>query len=273
MTRENLAYKFKGSGHEVPEEKRKYDKPDKRLQKAFEGWLREAKDKYDRFDLTHDFENERNYNRACEEIKDIECAVEQAHALLLNSADNYRGFELALCSAGLFLSAVYSKVSEKNIVYDLDNPIGLLGYRLQENKRLIVTGAAGNSLGKRSEGTIIIYGKCGNVNGSEGLIVNFGYAGRLLGCGHGLSLNFGERNPVCKGPGLPYLDPIAQKNGGWYPVIQRLEEYLDALKEKFMAGKEDLNKAFAFLDELGPNPRKTIENQIEKIRRAEYYEI
>src|SRR5574341_676336 len=37
--RSEMAYKFKGAGHDEPEGKRKYDKPDNKLAEALEEWL------------------------------------------------------------------------------------------------------------------------------------------------------------------------------------------------------------------------------------------
>ena len=182
-------YHFKPVGHNTPDQKRNYPEPDPRLRKAFKEWFKEVEDVTIR-DLDEqviDF-----YNKALELTKDLEPNIPEAHSLLVAYQDHEK-----IEYAGLFLSAIYNRSPEKEIVFDLhlQNPPYGLGYKLRKGKRLINRGKAGIGLGYMALGAVINYDKAGDWLGyrAPGVVINYGKTGYGMGCGApGVVINFGE---------------------------------------------------------------------------------
>jgi len=166
-----LAYKFKGSGFDAPEEKRKY-KQNRELADTFKKWLEIS---------GRDSENYwHNYKLAIKMTKNLEISVTSLHALLVAHQD-HKYFE----HAGIFASAVYNQVPDKEIIYDLELDLTNIGLYLSKDKTIINTGIAGGVFGHMSEGTVINKGKAGDSLGADatGLVVNMGHAGAFMGSG------------------------------------------------------------------------------------------
>jgi len=219
-----LAYKFKGSGHDVPEEKRKYEEPDSRLAKIFETVLDEGfEEKFaSLMSKTHGGEY---FNRhelellgkfICESVGREKFSADEAKALLLLYQDHEN-----IEKAGEFITALYNNAKEKVIIHDVDigKPIKRIGKGLAENKVLVNKAPIGNHFGSDAHGIIINYadeykfahpssyglepggiflnyGKIMNNAGehSDGLWINAGIAGALGEKSEGLVLNFGKTN-------------------------------------------------------------------------------
>lgn len=125
------------------------------LEKAFKEWQRFS-----------------SYETAYKLLEGTHPDTADLHRLVLQHHDPLNAF------AGIFLSAGYS-VSDENIIrYDLDIPLGELGYRLPEDKLFVNLGCAGALLGQESKGVIVNAGTAGGFFGEciEGVAVNAGYA-------------------------------------------------------------------------------------------------
>jgi len=161
-----MGYKFKGSGHEVPEEKRKYEQPPQKLREAFEKWLGGLPDR-DELDITQDVIGK----LAISALSGLECSVNEANSLLIHFSGHER-----ITDAGIFLSVVYAKAHEKEIVFDIDigKPIDSLGYRLPKDKILLLK-APTQRLGEKAKGVVVNMSNSENLE-SDGLTINYGKA-------------------------------------------------------------------------------------------------
>jgi len=162
MQSETLAYKMQPAGHEEPPKRRNYA-PNKKLEEAFETWLGSILPDENMLPL---------YNRAEYAVQNIDASVEEAHALLL-AYENYPKVDLA----GLFVSAIYNKLPEKIINFDIDLDFFLThtGYNLPLGKTLIATGKNAKWLGEYAKGTILNYSPGLLETGvwSSGLVINY----------------------------------------------------------------------------------------------------
>jgi len=169
-----MGYKFKGSGHEVPEERREYKQPDSRLVKAFEAWVKttaESPPAGISFDET-----------IRQAIGDFEFSVDDVTALIYQ----FEGHE-KMPAAGLFLSRLYSKAKGEVIIFDPGVEMTNVAYELPKNKIFVNKTPRIGDLGEFSEGKIINYGLVRDNH-------NFGYRSRRSGT----LLNYGA---VSTGPG------------------------------------------------------------------------
>jgi len=287
-----MVYKFKGSGFNAPEEKRKYQEPDKnkKLQEAFEKWL--SKDDGD----------SRLYRKANWLLRNINADIQEAHSLLIQHSDNER-----LTRAGIFLSAFYNKHPEKRIIFDVDVPLWDLGYCLAEGKTLVVLSDTGAGLGRGAKGTIINYGNTEWETGaaSEGLYVSYGSSeGEFGRHAFGIAINMSERYALQTIQGtagylvdfaktekdtdrgklaedaLRFLDPTSFlqdikpfeiRNHTIEHMLTHKEKKMPELWDYLMQLKQtlekarDYKKAFEMVDSFGPEPAKTIKTTIDDI--------
>jgi hypothetical protein len=129
---------------------------------------------------------------------------------------------------GLFVSAGYQALAEREIVYDLHTPwLSFIGYHLKQ-KHLIITGSVGDFAGGRMLGRLTIKGSAGAyaANGLVGTAENYGTAGKMFGlemvghcknygrAGYGLAhfqVGILTTNRPCEPRGL-----FGTVNGEWY---------------------------------------------------------
>ena len=290
-------YHFKPVGHNTPDQKRNYPEPDPRLRKAFKEWFEEVED--------INYFPPNLYNLALELIENLEPNISEAHSLLVAYQDHPK-----IYWAGYFLSAIYNRSPEKEIVFDLDleNPPHGLGYRLPKGKRLVNRGKAGDWMGEWASGVVLNcgeagygmgggvsgivlnYGKVGNGigYGAPGVVINFGETGHDTGEGtSGLVINCGKANErmgeFAKGTILALKDPISFGDISKAKLVLRAEdckkipelgEYLENLRRTLEVGKKDYQAVLAWLEGLGEEPKERIESDIEKIlRRAGYIQF
>jgi len=297
---DKLAYKFKGAGHEEPEKKREYKKPDKRLQEAFEKWLNEGH---------HFVVYEKWYRYAEQLLKNISANIDETHSLLLTAPDDLIRY------AGFFVSAVYNKSPENHIIFDVSIPAAHIGHRLAKGKTLVVLSATGHDLGKSAKGTVLNYGNSDYEEGykCEGLHINYGSSkGEFGRHAFGTVINMGKQYDLHMIPGTPgYLIDFAktENDTDWgklaedalgysdpqspyqdmkpfeirnYTIehmltheekkIPELWDYLMQLKQILEQGR-DYKKAFEIVDSFGPEPAKTIKTTIDDIFKRNGYEI
>jgi len=197
MTLEALAYKMQPAGHDKPAPRRSYPEPDRRLADALEVWLERA--------ATEEFYNNNQsywYHEALRLTMDLECDLDAAHGLLYNYQDHKE-----ILGAGPFISTLYNKIPDTEIVYDLQLPVRDLGLWLSKNKILVNKSTVGSGFGNCAMGTIINCGKAeGNLGCSSlGYVINLGPAESGLGSNSkGPVINDGERSDFAweKGEGL-----------------------------------------------------------------------
>jgi len=168
----DLAYKFKGAGHEEPERKRKYAEPDRRLSEAFEAWVKTTAES-----PPHGISFDETIRQS---IGDLEFSVDDVTALIYQ----FEGHE-KMPAAGLFLSRLYSKAKGEVIIFDPSAEMTEVAYELPKNKIFVNKTPRIGDLGEFSEGKIINYGLVRDNH-------NFGYRSR------GELLNYGA---VSMGPG------------------------------------------------------------------------
>jgi len=286
-----MGYKFKGSGFNAPEEKKEYQEPNDKLQQAFQQWLH-----------THAGQYLELYQRACGFLEGIEATVEEANALLI-SCKNPRGDE------GLFVSAVYKIVKEKEIVFDvdLDTPPQMLGFRLPKDKVLIAKANTGGELGWEAEGMVMNYADTGEQLGynAKGPIINYGKAGGRveeipskttglfinigtisgnLGWGlEGAVLNLGKAHTMMGDfEGVTLVDlqglhvnpidlPEVHIKYKHYAKVPKVRSYLDDLISKLELGRNDHNAAIKAIEDLGPEPSQKLTADLKKALGWRYW--
>jgi len=179
-----MGYKFKGSGFEAPEEKRKYEKPDDKLAAVLEEWLA----------ATNRMNSDKTlYSSAVKLIKPLKPSITDAHALLLRHQDHPRFNHL-----GLFTSAIYNQSPDEVIVYDLGIKAFHIGHLLKKNKILINKTDLSYGFGIRANGTIVNLGTAyGGIEGAcqkaHGTCINYGQIDGSFGAeSKGAILNYGN---------------------------------------------------------------------------------
>lgn len=292
---EQMAYKMQPAGHEKPEEKRKYEKPSNKLASAFEEWVKEYPDDSMSIPVTPDDREtffDKSYSKAQNLTEKLNASVAEAHALAILYRDHPKCFY-----AGLFISAIYNKSQEKDIIFDLHEcRIDLLAYKLVKGKRLINYEKLEGDTGFKSESPIINYGTMLEVGAdSSSLIMNLGHADLLGGYGGNyrpeptpVIINFGTCSTITGTCGIvlslkkprsqvqyndtPYKPNILLKPKDC-KKIPELSHYLKQMQRKFELGRKDYTKALAALDELGPEPGEKIAKDIEEILRGYKYDV
>lgn len=271
------AYQFRPAGHEAPAARREYPEPDKKLQKAFEGWEGGlSKD----LDWHHEATLETCYTRALDLTKKLEFSLDEVHGLLLQNQDHQY-----IKYAGLFVSTLFNTTPEKFITYDLElEPIHFLGYRLAKDKVLINRSKVGRWMGERASGPVINYGEADRGMGwqASGPVINFGKTISWFGAGaSGSVINYGEVKSM-GASAIGYLiaarDPekfVEERGRVKRTLMQKdcesipaLHAYLDELRQKFERGRCDDKALLAALDELGPEPGRKIEQDIADILKT-----
>ena len=143
------------------------------------------------------------YVMALEEIARIQDVTskkpEDIHSVALTFGKEGRILE----NAGIFLSAFYNIIDEKDILFNLETEasINLIGYRLSQGKRLALTTHSGHYTGLDCFGDILNYGINHGIDMAEhceGNVVNFGESeviaryskGIAINCGRAASLGF-----------------------------------------------------------------------------------
>jgi len=261
-----MGYKFKGSGHEVPDEKRKYDKPSSALRNAFEKFLEMQ---------PNDYKIARYLTRK------LRIELPEAHFLLQDCPKRTKAGEST--HPGIFLSAIYNRHPEKYIVFDFnaENPPLKLGFKLSRDRVLINRGTVGSFLGLKADGLII---NCGEARGlvgfdSKATVINYGSAGMGFGNeNEGLSINCGKADSIYKVTGTVlavknpdnYSDTVSKGKTLLEEQCAKMPELIEFLN----TFKEKLDKDhIAALNELGKNPKKTIEDKIKEILKRHGHEI
>lgn len=293
-----MNYKLHPAGYDAPVPKREYIKPSDGLVDAFGKWRERCASPPHR-------EREFYYTLACELVKNLRPSLPEANALLIENQG--RGRKPAL--TGLFISALYNRLPDTNIIFDLEleTPFEYLGYRLPEGKRLINYGNCGSCVGfYASAAAIVNYGKAGQQMGSansslvincgeagyfmgqtSGLVINYGKAGRDMGwLAKGLVINCGEagrrmghkasgsviavRKPERFGTVKQAKLVLREKDCAKLPEFR---EYLEEFRGKLERGRNNYRAAVAALDELGPEPGKRLEQDITKILGRAGYNV
>jgi len=284
---EAMAYKMQPAGHEKPQDKRKYEKPDSRLAKGFEKWLKKIS--FTPCDESEEY-NEQNdewCKKALAIIKPLNPSITDAHALLVHYQDHPK-----ISDAGLFITTIYNQSPERDIILDLklDTPITAIGYKLAEGKRFINYDNLNSEICSWSKSPAINYGKMIDFGeDSSALLINLGSTVTIGVSSEDDSapspviINFGKCAGVISGsdgtiislndPTVP--DPYDEEYPRFNPKYllkaedcrktPQLAAYLERLKQKFEAGRNDYTKALAALDELGEEPGKNIEQDLEKL--------
>jgi len=273
MTIEKLVYKLEPAGHEEPPQKRKYDHSQKysKLAQCFERWREEPKPPFDSgvfFALAE----------SC--LTDV-FSAEEAHAFFLTRQEEIETED------GFFLSAIYKRAPDPIIIFDLEMDLDYFGYGLPKGKTLINFGKVYRSAAYNSNGTFINYGKIYLSAGAynKGLIINYAPWDELYPAeeteGPFFNLDtkfrhvaFGTR--ACK---LSYLSKYLQISVmQGEPVFtnskhQELLQYIDMLKSEFEKGRKDYKKVLKALQQLGKDPTKKINKDIEDILRRAGYNV
>jgi len=277
-------HKMKPVGHDPPEARREYSKPDRKLQLVFEKWLNKGVPrmyKQDFFD-------------AQTAIKTLDANIDEAHGLLLEYESHQN-----LRMAGLFLSAIYAKHPDEHIIYDVETrtPIDHIGYGLLEHKILIIDARTGKRAGSYAlglvlanaqtgydtgafaSGTTVINAQAGNSTGrgASGLIITNEQTGRLTGLqasGIIITNAHTDESMGWQASGL-FLTPTNPKN--WAETFNgthidaeqiqqndKLREYLTKLHEttKMLRTIDDIA---AFKEKYGKKPQEKIKQDIERL--------
>lgn len=168
---EQMAYKIQPAGHDEQQPKRKYETPNK-LKEAYEKWL--TLNNYANHDEVSD-NQKKCFDNALELTKKLEFRLSDVNALLLEYIDDLKPH-----LTGLFASALYQRIPEKEIIFDLqiEQALDFVGFALPKDKTLISKIRTGEDLGTCAAGTIINTSFSGLSLGlgqsSTGIIINYG---------------------------------------------------------------------------------------------------
>jgi len=180
-----LAHTFKGSGFEVPEEKRAYANNDK-LEAIFQQWVKEAPALQYKGELSEAW-----YQLARRLLKDetfdanaIHALVAQEHARKVTQPEDKK------VSIDEFAAAAYNKAEDQVIVFEGPTAEGVrwgyrnIGYKLTQGKVLINKTPAGD-VGFRARGAIINYERASKLgNEARGPFINYGQLGNPTAVAH-----------------------------------------------------------------------------------------
>ncbi len=170
------------------------DRPDDPLYHAFGEWLKGTPESIDF--LINERKPENCYSKALELIGRIvglkERTTEDIQVVLLQYQDDPK-----IRYGGLFLSAYYNLIDQKDLVWDLDidERIDWIGYRLDRGKRLALKADSGDWIGHQSNGLLANYA---DVKGrmapyAKAPAVNFGNVGlHMAWRAEGAVVNFGS---------------------------------------------------------------------------------
>lgn len=184
-------YKMQPAGHDAPAPKRKYPEPDRRLAQTFETWLSRmsplwvpiAQLRYELLD--------QHYEAAVNLTANLQVSQAEAHSLLIK----YQEHRLIEC-AGVFISAIYNKLPDKEIVFDLilEKSPKYLGHRLALGKSLINRGKLDEKAGHKSSSPVVNYGVVADNFGdsANAPVLNYGHCGDFMGSFALAAINFGE---------------------------------------------------------------------------------
>ncbi len=210
-------------------------------------------------------------------------SVEEAHGLLLkremSDSDKW--------CAGFFLSAVYNKSVERDIVYDLEIKVSNLAYKLSEGSAFINKGNGYNYSGTQAEGTIINYVENKNLTyitagfAGSGSVISYGARANSDYEDEGKSietvpLKVSVTNElVIRGiNGDPIIDNDIAINLGRnrygrkiilkekIDKIPELRSYADDIKLKFEQGRHDYRMVLDTVQSLGAEPHNKIKYDI-----------
>lgn len=302
---ETATYKLTPSGHNAPSKMRSYPKPDVRLAQAFETWLARLSAIY--YDYGGDCHIEPAYHYAEALLDEFKPSLNEAHALLAE----YQSHPY-IHNAGIFISAIYNHIPEKEIVFDFSPvPFEEFGYKLPEDKVLINKADLGRSFGRSPEGvpkgvivnfgkadmilgsTVLSYGNADFVKGSgwacdlTGKVINYGKCRQLET--YNISINLGRYEKIGYSMYADFL--FLDFSGKWLfdyagrqrrvlnlrygnrTKIPKLTKYFGSIEEEFRAGRNDWRAALAALANLGPDPRKKIHGDIRAMLGQDGYTV
>jgi len=265
---DQLAYKMKPAGHDAPAPRRIYEKPDSKLAKAFEDWLR----------IPVGWSWGLAYATAQSMVIDVkDFSSEDVNALAIAYQDHPKFRE-----AGLFFSAMYNHSKDKEMVFNPGKElfIEFLGYHLRPEKILVnlvpVCSLGEDNLG----GTLLNYEKLTTRlggGGHHGLAVNYGTAQNFDGdCRNTVHINFGTVSLALVPSNVnslfinfgtwgvrKHVDLEYHLNEGQYiPLVPALDKYIKDLQQLFEPGKTDYKKAIEAARSLGPKPAQKVLNDI-----------
>lgn len=295
------AYQFKPAGHTAPAPKRKYAKPDTGLALTFEKWLARLPGEKETMYENDLYNNARLRTRTrAFSIDDVHSLLirYQDHprikdaGLFISACYNYLpdkvitydldevspnilGYRLARDKILINKTKVGAKMgceAEGAVVnfgaaeimgawssgilinYKIDNASfgqGLSGLSIN-------CGKVGHPSGQHSGGVMVNYGEAGMAFGflSRGLVINCGKAGSFFGSLAPIVIAVREPEEFEVSKHKIVLEPEDCKK------MPKLLGYLDELKSRVENGRTDLDELLVFLDELGPNPRKKVEQDL-----------
>ena len=178
-------------------------RPDDPLYRAFEKWLEGAPETVPRY-LYDSGKREvgdlyRSARRVLSKIDLSGKSPEEINSVLMSFRNDKR-----LANAGLFLTAAYNKLDQKDIVFDLniDQPVSYVGFRLGKGRSLVLKSDTGEWIGTESLGVLVNYANIGGEMAycAEAPAVNFGEVGEWMSLNaKAPAVNFGE---VGEGMGL-----------------------------------------------------------------------
>ncbi|GEM_PF-3200338 len=157
MTQEHL-YRPKGAGHDAPgRDRRGYKGPEGGLHRCFvalDAWMRDTPMMIEPEDARE------HYDRAMGMLPDLSGVdLGEAHYIL----KPFEGEEGA-DRAGLFLSAIHNKHSNRNIVFNpgMEDAFDFIGYGLRKGKIMVIDCNVGTYLGQEARGAMLLWGDCLN---------------------------------------------------------------------------------------------------------------
>ncbi|MBI4182182.1 MAG: hypothetical protein HY520_04420 [Candidatus Aenigmarchaeota archaeon] len=141
---ERATYRLPPAGHGVPPRGREYPAPDKKLRRILDTWLEAEGWEHDSDDF------------ALEITKELDLQLAEVHALLLHYQAHPLHDEM-----GRFISALYHRVPERVIVFDLEleKPPSWLAYHSPSGKVFINTSTLGGATGWGASGPVINMGR------------------------------------------------------------------------------------------------------------------
>jgi len=301
---EAMAYKLQPAGHEEPPQQRKYTEPDRKLKEAFEKWMKgKWWDREEGYEIARSSLEglEPSVEEAHALLLDRQDSMDQYKwqfsGCFISAVYNASPEKIVIHDFEVENPPEYVgfKLSKEKCLVNRAKAGGCMGFEAEGT--LINYGETEDCFAFAAKGPVINYGKVNHPSEEEqknykrgsgmghdatGLILNLGKTGVATGYGNkSVVLNLGDAYYQVGDKATGIVVDIQRNENLEYTERAKLvvkprdykgamKNYLDNLCMTFEPGRTDHNAAIKALEELGPEPEKTIELDIKKALGIKY---
>jgi len=300
---ESMAYKMQPAGHEEVPNRRKYSEPDRRLKTAFEKWIEAPLLPANAYKFAESLIEglEPSVEEAHALLLDYQDKIDKYNwqfsgrfisALYNASPEKIIIYDLEFENPPEYIGC---KLSKEKCLVNRAKAGGCLGFEAEGT--LINYGETKDCFAFGAKGPVINYGKVnypseeeqqnykrgsGMGHDATGLIINLGKTGVATGYRNkSVVMNLGDAYYQVGDKATGIVVDIQRNENLEYTERAKLvvkprdykgamKSYLDNLRMKFETGRTDYKAAIKALEDLGPEPEKTVEKDIIKALGIKY---